>query len=631
MSVKNIVLFSTLCFIALFSSANTIADNIMIEHFQQARKIFWDDIYLNDGWTIYCATRINGKAKSLSIDHVFPMTLVVEDIGCKNKYDCRKNSQLYRNIESDLHNFYPSRRDANRLISSSSYGKVKVSTRTLKDCELKVDTKNRIAQPASEVAGDLSRALFYILFEYGITQKEVTNNYEILLDWHYSDPPDNFEVNRNLKIEKYVGTSNIFIEYPELAKTLLEFNKVYIKLKKQYHFVGSRPDYTGKNLKNMDFSGLDLSYVSFQNSDLEGARFYKTNLTGANLSGVNLINARFKKAILTSALFRKTSMKDTAFIDSSLDGILMQDVVATNVLFDNVVLNDSIIINSKFNDSIFRDSKINDVKFYYGEILGTEFTNKSSVLNATFHKGVIKNTKFTNTNLNGTKFDDSYFDSVFMMESDLTNTAFDLNLKSILNGSWFSDAKSLQRITYNKSPASLILLRKSFRDVGLRDKERTLTYAIERTNTNGMKGVDYWFRYILFELTSDYGMSYGRPIFMIILSILIFSLFYIWPIINPGVARILKVEPNLSGDDENEILKYKLNYAVLWAIYFSMISAFNIGWRDINVGNWLVRMQSKNFLLKGEGWVRSVSGVQSLISVYLLATWILSYFGRPFQ
>lgn len=31
------------------------------------------------------------------------------------------------------------------------------------------------------------------------------------------------------------------------------------------------------------------------------------------------------------------------------------------------------------------------------------------------------------------------------------------------------------------------------------------------------------------------------------------------------------------------------------------------------------------------GWARTVSGIQSLLSVYLLAIWALTYFGRPFE
>ena len=69
----------------------------------------------------------------------------------------------------------------------------------------------------------------------------------------------------------------------------------------------------------------------------------------------------------------------------------------------------------------------------------------------------------------------------------------------------------------------------------------------------------------------------------------------------------------------------------VWAFYFSALSAFHIGWRDLNVGTWLTRLQFTEFALRGRGWVRFVSGLQSLTSVYLLAMWVLMYFGRPFQ
>ncbi len=67
------------------------------------------------------------------------------------------------------------------------------------------------------------------------------------------------------------------------------------------------------------------------------------------------------------------------------------------------------------------------------------------------------------------------------------------------------------------------------------------------------------------------------------------------------------------------------------ALYFSLLSAFRIGWRELNVGNWITRLQSREYILRATGWVRTVSGLQSLISVYLIALWILTYFGRPFE
>ncbi len=70
--------------------------------------------------------------------------------------------------------------------------------------------------------------------------------------------------------------------------------------------------------------------------------------------------------------------------------------------------------------------------------------------------------------------------------------------------------------------------------------------------------------------------------------------------------------------------------ALLGGLYFSLINALHIGWRDLNVGSWLLRMQPRKFILEGTGWVRTLSGIQSVISIYLIALAVLSYFGRPF-
>jgi hypothetical protein len=60
-------------------------------------------------------------------------------------------------------------------------------------------------------------------------------------------------------------------------------------------------------------------------------------------------------------------------------------------------------------------------------------------------------------------------------------------------------------------------------------------------------------------------------------------------------------------------------------MFFSLMSAFNIGFRDINFGRWLRLLD-----IKAVGWARVVAGWKSLISVYLIAMWVLTYFGRPF-
>ncbi len=69
----------------------------------------------------------------------------------------------------------------------------------------------------------------------------------------------------------------------------------------------------------------------------------------------------------------------------------------------------------------------------------------------------------------------------------------------------------------------------------------------------------------------------------------------------------------------------------IWAMYFSFVSAFNTGWRDFNLGYWFARIHPKEYELRSNGWVKVISGLQALISVYLIALWALTYFGSPFE
>ena len=83
--------------------------------------------------------------------------------------------------------------------------------------------------------------------------------------------------------------------------------------------------------------------------------------------------------------------------------------------------------------------------------------------------------------------------------------------------------------------------------------------------------------------------------------------------------------------DPQAMVKLRKAKAVVLGVYFSILSAFNIGWRELNVGNWIQRLQANEYTLKATGWIRPFTGVQSLISAYLLAIWALTYFGRPFE
>jgi len=88
------------------------------------------------------------------------------------------------------------------------------------------------------------------------------------------------------------------------------------------------------------------------------------------------------------------------------------------------------------------------------------------------------------------------------------------------------------------------------------------------------------------------------------------------------------------GDTGLKLLKRDVSCLVRaygYGLYFSLIAAFTIGWRDLNAGNWISRVQGREYTLKSTGWVRTLAGLQSIASAYLLALSVLCYFGRPFE
>jgi uncharacterized protein YjbI with pentapeptide repeats len=183
-----------------------------------------------------------------------------------------------------------------------------------------------------------------------------------------------------------------------------------------------------------------------------------------------------------------------------------------------------------------------------------------------------------------------------------------------------------------------------------------LTFSISSVGNK----IESLFSLAAFDLTSGYGLYPGRPLRILGVLVGAFMVPYlialnryggggIWAVLltdrlrrhtvkgNPMVrvtVRALAAQPEralLAGGWRLTFL-VRIGLRVLWAaFYFSLLSTFAIGWRELNVGTWLSRIQSREYTLRGSGWVRTVSGLQSVISVYLVALWVFTYFGRPFE
>ncbi len=203
--------------------------------------------------------------------------------------------------------------------------------------------------------------------------------------------------------------------------------------------------------------------------------------------------------------------------------------------------------------------------------------------------------------------------------------------------------------------SGLVQLRERLQRAGLRDLERQATFAIEHNQAlharrlgTGLTWLGGWLRLVLFEWTTGWGLAPSRALLIIAGLMVILTPVYAFAVWNPPpdwvrFGEVVRVRPAdrlarkgdrhaLAGETAVEPLTtVGFAAALAWGFYFSMLSAFRIGWRDVNVGMWIAALQPAEFTLRGSGWVRAVSGAQSLISVYLVALWALTYFARPFQ
>jgi len=362
-------------------------------------------------------------------------------------------------------------------------------------------------------------------------------------------------------------------------------------------------------------------------ADLSGADLSGANLSGADLSGANLIRAGLGGANLTGANLRHANLTNASLSDANLS--------EANLFEAN--LTDAFLLGANLTNANLDDANLSGALLYQVDLTGV---------------------RFDRANFNG--------------------AIFEPNSLPTLSG--ISRAQNLELLTYIDNPAALVQLRKQFEDGGLREQERKITYAVKRREAelswargtsrrlpgeNATRAIlwssdsilanlaSFTLNKVFFDWTCQYGMSPGRPLILGVVLWFLCAVLYFACIHTPGEAGLYRVYGQSIGDDPSaqrrmeriSPLSTKHSPGPRWlfqffrrecllfrtSMFFSLMSAFNIGFRDINFGRWLRLLTRQEFDIKAVGWARVIAGWQSLISVYLIALWVLTYFGRPFD
>ena len=310
-------------------------------------------------------------------------------------------------------------------------------------------------------------------------------------------------------------------------------------------------------------------------------------------------------------------------------------------MLDGVGIDDVDFSGANFSGSLIRNARVSanwsnavlaGVDFTGTQFLKNDFSD-ANLLGATLaHATIGRGTALNNANL---------------AFADLTGTFFE---PGDVTGIEIYGAKGLSELVF-RVPTAVAETRKIARDRGLDAEARLLTASLVKGKLAKSPAYARFFAdYIQGGLLTRYGVEPWKPVFVLLGLVPWFAILYVIALVAPGQSAIWVIHFVDSPRDNRPrgtrvtVTLPRMNStrsmlagwrpivtAARIGLYFSLISAFQIGYKDLNLGSGLSRLQRRGYTLKATGWVRTVAGTQALVSVYLLALWALTLFGNPFD
>lgn len=200
-----------------FSAAKRYAAQIYRQHpfsFYCDCPIVWQEKKMIPELT-KCGYKIRknaNRANRIEWEHVMPAWQFGHQLQCwkdGGRKDCGKNAK-FRKMESDLHNLYPAIGEVNGDRSNYRYQPWNgTEGQFYGQCTMKIDFKNKQADPPESTRGAIARTYLYMSEQYGITLSPAQQ--KLMNGWNKMYPPTKWQCQRNLAIAKIQGNLNPFV------------------------------------------------------------------------------------------------------------------------------------------------------------------------------------------------------------------------------------------------------------------------------------------------------------------------------------------------------------------------------------------------------------------------------------
>ena len=216
----------------VFSSQALSLDNYHQNNFSQA-KAYAAQINADAPGSFYCGCKITwqgkkgvpdlascgyqvrknaNRAERIEWEHVVPawsfghQRQCWQDGGRKN---CAKDDE-YRRMETDLHNLQPAIGEVNGDRGNFMYGQWNGGESQYGQCAMKIDFKNKLAEPPARARGAIARTWFYMRDTYKLQMSRQQT--QLMTAWNQLYPVNAWECERDNRIARVQGNHNPYVQ-----------------------------------------------------------------------------------------------------------------------------------------------------------------------------------------------------------------------------------------------------------------------------------------------------------------------------------------------------------------------------------------------------------------------------------
>jgi hypothetical protein len=369
-----------------------------------------------------------------------------------------------------------------------------------------------------------------------------------------------------------------------------------------------------------------------------------------------------KQAELPSELQHLFRLNFSSLANGHFDLLNLRGSDLSHTSFSDTTIGDGHFEYCSLRNTRFHGAKISTGSFVGVDAVGSDFA--CSTLGVSGGSGVY----FSNWGNEGSRLAISTFEcatatNVHFGPSDLAGVDFtaadlsgaDFTGTDLLRVDWeprenpqpffIARAVNLSRLVYHESNRTPILkLKRALQDCGYARAARQVNAAIQQGEATTLE-------MLLFGLPCEFGAAPARPLIIAVALWLAMGFVYRRALRASSRDGLFLLVPRIPdrGDGRRRIIRLVVKERLpgtsgrlaRWVtaqfrglntgLLYSTLSSLSLGFKEFSFGQWFRMALPNGIDIVGKGWPRVLGGIQSVLTLYLLALAILCYFGRPFD